>query len=103
MVQTAFPDQEIELVEVIAEGNFVVGRMIIRGTHQGEFMRIPRTRKRVSAELIEVVRIADGKIAERWRYLSLKRSGLTIADLTAEIAKEVGLLKSIPPALATTA
>jgi predicted ester cyclase len=66
MVQTAFPDQEIELVEVIAEGNFVVGRMIIRGTHQGEFMRIPRTGKRVSAELIELVRIADGKIAERW-------------------------------------
>lgn len=66
MVQTAFPDQEIELVEVIAEGNLVAGRMTIRGTHQAEFMRIPRTGKRGNVELIELVRIADGKILERW-------------------------------------
>jgi predicted ester cyclase len=37
-----------------------------RGTHQGEFMGIAPTGKPVSFSAIDVVRIADGKIVERW-------------------------------------
>jgi predicted nucleic acid-binding protein len=52
----------------------------------------------------EIVRYVSDKRAREeatLRYLSLKRSGLTITDLTAEIAKEAGLLKSTHPTIPT--
>ena len=66
LLHTAFPDLQIEIEDLIAEGDKVVGRVTARGTHQGEFMGIPPTGKPVSFNAIDVVRIAGGKIVERW-------------------------------------
>jgi predicted ester cyclase len=66
LLHTAFPDLQIEIEDLIAEGDQVVGRVTARGTHQGEFMGIAPTGKPVSFNAIDVVRIAGGKIVERW-------------------------------------
>ncbi len=55
----------------------------------------------VVTEIVRYVSDKRGKEEATLRYLSLKRSGLTIADLTAEIAREAGLLKSIHPNIPT--
>ena len=55
----------------------------------------------VVTEIVRYVSDKRGKEEATIRYLSLKRSGLTIADLTAEIAREAGLLKSIHPNIPT--
>jgi len=62
----AFPDLHISLEDEIAEGDRVVGRFTARGTNQGELMGIPATGKQVSISAIFIVRLADGKIVERW-------------------------------------
>jgi steroid delta-isomerase-like uncharacterized protein len=62
----AFPDGHITLQDMIAEGDKVVNRMIGEGTHQGEFMGMPPTGKRVTWSFIDIWRIADGKIVEHW-------------------------------------
>jgi predicted ester cyclase len=49
---------------MIAKGDKVVQRLISRGTHQGEFMGIPATGVQVILSVIEIFRLADGKIAE---------------------------------------
>ena len=66
LLHTAFPDLQIEIEDLIAEGDEVVGRVTARGTHEGEFMGIAPTGKPVSFNAIDVVRIAGGKIVERW-------------------------------------
>ena len=66
LLHTAFPDLQIEIEDLIAEGDQVVGPVTARGTHQGEFMGIAPTGKRVSFSAIDVVRIAGGQIVERW-------------------------------------
>ena len=66
LLHTAFPDLQIEIEDLIAEGDKVVGRVTARGTHQGEFMGIAPTGKPVSFNAIDVVRIGSGKIVERW-------------------------------------
>jgi predicted ester cyclase len=66
LLHTAFPDLQIEIEDLIAEGDEVVGRVTARGTHEGEFMGIAPTGKPVSFNAIDVVRIARGKIVERW-------------------------------------
>ncbi len=65
-VLAAFPDLHVTPEDVIAEGDSVVARLTSRGTHQGEFQGIPPTGKQITLTGIEVFRIADGTIAERW-------------------------------------
>lgn len=63
---TAFPDLAITNEDLIAEGDKVVGRWITRGTHQGNLWGIPPTGKQVTITSMDINRIADGRIAERW-------------------------------------
>jgi steroid delta-isomerase-like uncharacterized protein len=61
-----FPDHHATILDVIAEGDKVVTRMCSEGTHNGAFMGIPPTGKRARWSLIDIHRIADGKIVEHW-------------------------------------
>jgi steroid delta-isomerase-like uncharacterized protein len=62
----AFPDIHVAVEDVIAEGDRVVTRNTVTGTHQGDFLGLPPTGKSVSYNEIFVVRFADGRIAEIW-------------------------------------
>jgi predicted ester cyclase len=62
----AFPDNHVELADMIAEGDKIVVRTIATGTHLGQFQGISPTNKKVRIEAISIFRLSDGKIAERW-------------------------------------
>jgi steroid delta-isomerase-like uncharacterized protein len=72
----AFPNQQMEVEDLMAVDDRVVARITLSQTHQGEFMGIAATGKAVTLELIEIDRIEYGRIAERWAkldFLSLLR------------------------------
>lgn len=62
----AFPDLHVAVEDVIADGDKVVSRNTVTGTHQGEFMGLPPTGKSVSYNEIFIFRFAGGRIAEIW-------------------------------------
>ena len=62
----AFPDLHSTVEYLIAEGDMVVSRFTMRGTHQGEFIGIPPTGKQVKVTGMVIHRFADGKIVEYW-------------------------------------
>jgi predicted ester cyclase len=62
----AFPDFEVTIEDLIAEGNKVVQRSRISGTHEGEFMDIPPTGNEIDVPGALICRIEDGKVAESW-------------------------------------
>lgn len=64
--RTAFPDAEVRISEVVAAGDKVAVRGSIHGTHRGELMGIPPTGQAVTVTLIDVNRIAEGQLVERW-------------------------------------
>ena len=66
MFRNGFPDLHITEEQFLAEGDKVVGRFVAQGTHQGEFMGVPATRKQITISGINIMRIADGKIVEHW-------------------------------------
>lgn len=68
LVRDAFPDVRWEEEELIAEGDRVVGRYLMRGTHQAEFLGIPATGKQVTVSNIHIVKITNGKIVEHWGH-----------------------------------
>lgn len=66
MWRTGFPDMRETVEDLISEGDKVVGRFLMRGTHRGEFMGVAPTGRSVTMSGIDVVRVADGKISEFW-------------------------------------
>jgi steroid delta-isomerase-like uncharacterized protein len=61
-----FPDLHVTIEDLIAEGDKVVSRQTVTGTHQGEYMGLPPTGKSITYNEIFIVRLADGRIAETW-------------------------------------
>jgi steroid delta-isomerase-like uncharacterized protein len=64
--RAAFPDGEMVVDDLVAEGDRVVARVTMSGTHRGEYAGMPGTGRAVRAEGIEIFRVAHGKIAEGW-------------------------------------
>lgn len=65
--RAAVPDWREEIVELIAEGDTVVGRFACSGTHRGEGLGIPPTGRRFE-QVAEVywLRFKDGKVIDYW-------------------------------------
>jgi len=66
MFRTGFPDIQIQAQDFVSENEKVVVRLTIKGTHQGEFMGLPPTGKKINISGIDIVRVVDGKLAEHW-------------------------------------
>ncbi|MFD0361053.1 ester cyclase [Nocardia sp. GCM10030253] len=62
----AFPDIHVAVEDEIADGDKVVFRNTVTGTHQGEYRGLPPTGKSVTYNEIFIVRFTDGRIAEIW-------------------------------------
>jgi steroid delta-isomerase-like uncharacterized protein len=68
----AFPDLNVTVEDEIAEGDKVVTRWTIRGTHQGDLEGIAPTGKQIVLQGITIHRIEGDKIVEEWeRYDNL--------------------------------
>jgi steroid delta-isomerase-like uncharacterized protein len=61
-----FPDLHITVEDLIAEGDKVVGRNLVTGTHQGDYMGVPPTGRSVAYDEIFIFRFSNGRIAETW-------------------------------------
>jgi predicted ester cyclase len=65
---TAFPDGNVTVEDEIAEGDKVVNRFTIRGTHQGEVEEFgPPTGRQMEQKGMAISRIEGGKIVEEWQ------------------------------------
>jgi steroid delta-isomerase-like uncharacterized protein len=69
--RTAFPDGQMEVHDLIAEGDRVVALLTWRGTHLGDFAGIAPTGKSVVVTSIGIDRIENGKITEGWGELDM--------------------------------
>ena len=66
-----FPDVQFALTHIIAEEDIVTFRFTAEATHQGEFMGIAPTGKRVKFSGIVIHRIENGRFAESWNEIDL--------------------------------
>jgi steroid delta-isomerase-like uncharacterized protein len=65
-VRAGFPDFHATIEDALVADDKIAFRLRFRGTHLGTFAGIAPTGKAVSYTAIGFVRVADGKIAERW-------------------------------------
>ena len=67
MMLTGFPDLHNALDILLAEGDKVISRHTLSGTHQGEFMGLAPTDKKVKFTALFIGQVADGRIVEGWQ------------------------------------
>lgn len=65
-LKAAFRDPRYNIEDIISEGDRVAVRVVFSGTHEGEFMGVPPSGRRVSVEQAHWLRVEDGKVAEHW-------------------------------------
>jgi steroid delta-isomerase-like uncharacterized protein len=63
-ILAAFPDIRFTIEDQVAEGDKLVTRWSCTGTHQGEFMGLAPTGKKVTNSGMNISRIVEGKIVE---------------------------------------
>ena len=64
--RAGFPDLRVVVEDLIAEGDRVVSRFVLRGTHAGPFLWVPATGRAVAVAGIAVDRLAGNRLVESW-------------------------------------
>jgi predicted ester cyclase len=60
---TGFPDLRFTIDEIISEGDKVVMRWTLRGTHLGVWRGIPATGKPIEWTLTDIYTVSDGRLS----------------------------------------
>lgn len=68
-LHSAFPDLRVTIHEQIAEDDKVVTHKSFSGTHRGEFLGIPATGNSIDFEVIDILRVREGKVTDHWNVV----------------------------------
>lgn len=63
-VKKTYPDYTMKILKQYADGDYVISEFIMEGTHEGEWIGIKPTHKRLSFTGVDIDKVVDGKIAE---------------------------------------
>ncbi|MCB9079661.1 MAG: ester cyclase [Anaerolineaceae bacterium] len=74
LLQGGFPDAHWQEECLIAEGDVVVWRGVMRATHTGEFLGIPATGKTIAITATSVLKVSGGRII--WQRMNSDDLGL---------------------------
>ena len=82
--RAAFPDIQVTVEEIIAEGGRIAFRSTMRGTHLGELLGIAPTGRQVTVGLVDVIHVENGKFVEQW-------GGPDLLDLLQQLGAEISV------------
>ena len=68
----AFSQRELEVHDTLAEADRVALRFTLRGVHSGPFLGRPATGAAVEVHVIAILRVEDGRLAERWGRVEIR-------------------------------
>ncbi len=66
VLRSAFADLHLHVEDAVADGDRVWLRLHATGTHEGPFMGMPATGRRIDITVIDIARIVDGRLVEHW-------------------------------------
>ena len=93
-LRDAFPDLRASSEIEASEGNRITVRRTFEGTHRGAaFMNTPISGRAVRFEAMDIVRVSDGKITERWGVMDLPGLLLQLRGVPAARPNEIGRME----------
>lgn len=79
-LRPAFPDMQVEIQRQVAENDMVTTHKVFHVTHKGDFMGIPATGKKINIEVMDIIRLENGKFVEHWNVVDWQQ---VISQLTS--------------------
>ena len=71
LLKPSFSDFTMEIYDQVAEGDKVTNRKAFHATHSAEFFGVPASGKKVVMNVIDIIRLKDGKFVEHWGILDM--------------------------------
>ena len=75
------PDLRLPIEDVVAEGDRVLVRLRVQGTHGGDLMGVPATGRPIDIAVLDLFKIQDARLVEHWALLDnlglLRQIGVT--------------------------
>jgi len=68
-LHAAFSGLHVTIEDQIAEGDKVVTRKTFHGTQTGDFFGIPTTGRTISFQVIDILRLQDGRVTDHWNVV----------------------------------
>src|SRR5215831_20241342 len=65
-IRAAFPDFHAEIHWQLADGDRVTTYKTYHGTHEGPFLGVAPTHRKIHFETVDVMRVQNGKITDHW-------------------------------------
>jgi steroid delta-isomerase-like uncharacterized protein len=65
----AFPNLRFQVEDMIAEGDRVMARWVVTGTHRGAFMGMKPTGRSFRVNGVDIIRLSKGKAVEHWGFV----------------------------------
>lgn len=81
LVLRVVPDVQLNIERIFGTDEYVAAHLTVVGTHQGEFLGVQPSGKRIVFNQINLYRFEDGKIAETWQLMD-----------SASFLQQIGLL-----------
>jgi steroid delta-isomerase-like uncharacterized protein len=66
VIRAAFPDIEVTADDMVLEGDRLAVRSTMRATHEGDFMGMPASGKKVEVSNYDFVRFENDQAVEHW-------------------------------------
>lgn len=79
-ILSSFPDAKAVVHSMIAEGDLVATHKTLHVTHKGEFRGIPPTGREGEIQIMDIFRIAGGKMVEHWGIVDFVGIMQTLSD-----------------------
>jgi steroid delta-isomerase-like uncharacterized protein len=70
-LRAAFPDFHADIHWQVADGDLVTTYKTYHGTHEGPFLGVAPTGKKISFETVDAMRVRNGQIVEHWGVANL--------------------------------
>jgi steroid delta-isomerase-like uncharacterized protein len=71
LLKPSFPDLKVVIHDQVAEGDKVTTRKSFHATHKADFFGVPASNKSVVMDVIDIIRLKDGKFVEHWGILDM--------------------------------
>lgn len=66
VLRPALANLQVRILDQLAEADKVTTRKTITGVHVGTFFGVPPTGRSISIDVIDIVRLRDGRYLEHW-------------------------------------
>ena len=63
-VRQTYPDYTMRILRQYEDGDYIISEFVMEGTHEGEWIGIKPTHKRLSFTGVDIDKVIDGKIVE---------------------------------------